>query len=155
MSEMQPNNKRNLVPTGAGLAAICFFLPWLKFSCSPDMKIKQTLSGYDLGREYWVVFIAAIVIFGAFFYFNRSSDLKKARLIAFWGSLLALAFILFKYFADYKSGIKTEFGVIDPADIGFTIEYGGYGILIGFIMAFFGSFHVDDQPIDDEHRGWP
>jgi len=41
--------------------------------------------------------------------------------------LLALAFILFKYFADYKSGITTEFGVIDPADIGFTIEYGRPG----------------------------
>ena len=137
--QQQHDDKKSLVPAGTGIALICFFLPWIKYSCGG---IKTTMSGNDIGGIIWLVFIAALVIFISFFYSKNSGKLKALKPIAFWGSIGALVIILIKYI-DFKNGIHTELGDLRPEDIGFTIEYGGYGTLLGFVLSLIGSSYLD------------
>jgi hypothetical protein len=122
-------------PAGAAIAAICFFLPWAKFSCGG---MHDTASGADLGGILWIVFIAAIASLGAFFYFRSQNQTEKAKPIILWSSLGALAILVIRYIM-FMSGEKTEYGTIRPKDIGFSIQFGAIGTLIGFVVALFGT----------------
>ncbi len=115
-------------PGGAGVAAVCFFLPWVK-ACG------QTASGADLGGIFWVVFLAAIAIIGAFFYFGSRNEVTKSKRVAVFGSLAGVGILIWKYFeARRELG-----GAID-------FEVGAIGTILGFAAAFLGAVFVKGSP---------
>lgn len=130
-----------LSPAGAVIALICFFLPWVKFSCSGN---EQTVSGSQIGGELWIVFTAAVVILGAFYLFRSQKQLDKARPVVILSSLAGLAVLLFK-FLKFVTPQETEFGTITLKDIGSSIQFGAVGTVIGLIMALIGSSFLKTQ----------
>jgi len=146
---MKQNDKKRFISlAGAGIVLICFFLPWVKFSCAG---ITQYSSGSDLGGVFWLVFISALVIVGSFLFFRGKGQTGKSKLIIIVSSLVALGVLLFKYIG-FASGTKTELGTISPKDIGLTIQFGGIGTVIGFIIALFGSKYLDEKKIENKQK---
>lgn len=136
-----------LSPGGAVVALICFFLPWVKFSCTKGME--ETASGADLGGVFWLVFVAAILILLAFLYFKSTGAVERAKPIVLLSGIGALAVVLFKYLR-FAAGTKTEFGTIRPEDIGLTIQFGFVGTIFGLLIALVGTpFLKSQQPIVD------
>jgi hypothetical protein len=149
---MDDDKKLLLTPAGAGIALVCFFLPWVEFSCG---EMRKSISGSELGGIFWVVFGAAALCLLAYFYFKNSDEVERAKPIVILSSLVALGIILYKYF-DFKSGAQTglqglsqlsqmpnfqsSFG--DQAsmpDIGFHVKYGGIGTIVGFVLSLLGG----------------
>jgi hypothetical protein len=125
-----------LSPSGAILALVCFFLPWVKLSWGPG--IEQRISGARMGGIVWVVFIAALGILGSFIFFKSRNRVPQSRPIIAVCSIVALAVILVKYL-DSKNGTSTEFVRIRPEDVGASIQPGGVGTLIGLALSLAGS----------------
>ena len=142
-SESIENKSVFLSPAGALIALICFFLPWVKISCSG---IEQTASGSQIGGELWIVFAAAVVILGAFYLFRNLKQLDKARPVVILSSLSGLAVLLFK-FLKFATPQETEFGTITLKDIGSSIQFGAVGTVIGLIMALIGSSFLKTQDV--------
>lgn len=149
---MDDDKKIWLTPAGAGIALVCFFLPWVEFSCG-DMK--QNISGSQMGGIFWVVFGAALLCLLAFFYFKNSGEVERAKPVVILGALVGLGILLYKYF-DFKSGAQTgmqglsqlsqmpnfqsTFGQQQMPDIGFHIKYGGIGTIVGLALSLLGGF---------------
>jgi len=131
-----------MTPSGAGLALLCFFLPWAEVSCVGQTK---TISGADLGGQFWIVFVVAAIALCSFFYFNNIKALSKAKPIIIIASIIGLGFLGFKIY-QFDQGIDTGFGKIKLSDIGFNPQFGSIGTLLGFLMAFVGSFGLSDSP---------
>ncbi len=144
--EEKKDKKIFLSPAGAIIALICFFLPWVRFSCMGKTKYA---SGADLGGMFWVVFAAAIFIVLIFFVFQTRKELAKSKPFILIASLAALVIILIQYIR-FSSGELTEFGRIRPQDIGLTIQFGGIGTVIGFILSFIGSFFLNKKNTNKE-----
>lgn len=130
-----------LTPSGAGIAAICFFLPWVKLSCA-----EKTFSGADIGGIFWIVFIAALTILGFFFFFkaNKRIDMIKPAVVI--SAVVALGILIWKFF-ELQSGVKTDFGRVTAKDIGMEIQFGAVGTVIGFIISYIGSLFTDSKPL--------
>ncbi len=151
---MNENMKIMLSPAGAGIAMICFFLPWVEFSCG---ELRQNMSGAEIGGIFWVVFAAAVLILLAYFYFRNSDELAKARPVVLLCSLTALAILSYKYL-DFKSGAQDGIAGLNQLsqmagmqqfengqemqipEVGIKIKIGGYGTIVGFVLALVGGF---------------
>ncbi|HRS51452.1 MAG TPA: hypothetical protein P5067_03370 [Candidatus Marinimicrobia bacterium] len=144
--EEKKDSKIFLSPAGAIIALICFFLPWVRFSCMGETK---NASGADLGGLFWVVFAAAIFIVVIFFVFQKRKELAKSKSFILIASLAALVIILIQY-VRFSSGKQTEFGRIRPQDIGLTIQFGSIGTVIGFILSLIGSFFLNQKDTNEE-----
>lgn len=156
---MNENIRLMTSPTGAAIALICFFLPWLEFSCG---ELKQSMSGAEIGGIFWVVFAAAAIILLAYFYFRNQDELNKARPIILLCSLVALALLFYKYM-DFKSGAQQGIAGLnqisqmagnqqagaDPnmqmPEIGISLKFGGYGTIAGFLIALVGAFMLGSE----------
>jgi hypothetical protein len=90
-----------LTPTGAGIALICFFLPWIEFSCGT---MTGSISGAEMGGVMWVVFVAALLSLLAFYYFRNYDELDRAKPVVVLSGLTAIAIMVYKFF-NYKSGV--------------------------------------------------
>ena len=143
----QKDNRIFLTPSGAIISIICFFLPWVRFSC---MGVVKNASGADLGGSFWLVFVAAIAILLIFFLFKNRNELHKAKPLIIISSLIALGVILFQYIR-FSAGENTDFGRVRPQDIGLSIQFGGIGTLIGFILSFIGSFFLNTSDTDKQN----
>jgi apolipoprotein N-acyltransferase len=102
---MEDIKKIWLTPAGAAIALICFFLPWVEFSCG---EMRKSISGAEIGGIFGVVFAAAALSLLAFFYFKNTDELPRAKPIVILCSLVALAILIYRYFG-FKSGAKTAF----------------------------------------------
>ncbi len=140
MKKMQSPLLSFISPSGAGLALLCFFLPWMEVSCVGQTK---SISGADIGGEFWVVFIAAMIVLGTYLYFSNIKMLSKAKPIIIVSSLVGIGFLAFKFW-KVNSGIDTGFGKMTLSDIGFKLQLGGFGTIIGFIMALVGGMDLSD-----------
>jgi hypothetical protein len=148
-----------LTPAGSGIALICFFLPWVEFSCG---SVKGTISGAEMGGVMWVVFVAALLSLLAYYYFRNNDELDRAKPVVVLSALVALAIIVYRYF-NYKSGINCcqggaeQLGAIpaihelmgnaDIPEFGFSFQFGAYGTVIGFITSLVGSYFLDKEEI--------
>ncbi len=126
ISSMNGNGKIFISLVGAIISAICFFLPWI--GCEGG---RRTPSGAEIGGELWVVFIAALVIIAAVFFFKQQKQIEKARPIVAVSSLVALAMLLY----EYIKMTNDEFAQF----IKFEIKFGSIGTLIGFVLALIGT----------------
>jgi ribosomal protein L40E/uncharacterized protein (DUF983 family) len=127
MEQKEKDSKRFITPAGAGLAAICFFLPWVR-ACGQDISGAQIANHGE--SALWLVLIAAIAIVGGFFIYEGQNNLKKLKPLAVVGALLSLLILLIKY-AQVKGEVE--------------IQYGAVGTLIGFIASLFGLQFLEDS----------
>ncbi len=133
---MYPKNKIFLSPVGGIVAAICFFLPWVKVDCFP-----QAATGADIGGILWIVFIAALVVIGSFFYYRQQNHIEQSKKIIMISSWSALALLLIRYIS---------FAGSDYGKIGFTLQYGIFGVIIGFIASLVGVKYIEPEQIIKE-----
>ncbi len=130
MSEKKDNAANFITPGGAGLAAICFFLPWIR-GCD------KTMSGADMGGAFWLVFLAAIAILAAFFIFRSNNEEEKTKPVAIICSLLGIGVLLWKYVE-----VKNQFRELSAF---IQIEIGAYGTVIGLAAALFGAAFLEES----------
>ncbi len=142
----QKDKKRFLSPSGAGIVAVCFFLPWVKFSCSGTTSYA---SGAKLGGGFWLVFAAAVIIIGAFFYFKSINQIQKSKPIILLSSIIGLCVIIYKYIS-FASGTDTGFGRITPDEVGLEIQFGGVLTLIGLIISLIGTSFLTPENRDTD-----
>jgi len=121
-----------LSPAGVGIIIVCFFLPWIKFSCSGQSKY---MSGANLGGIFWIVFLAAMIVGLALLYFWNKGQLHKAKPWSLYGSLAGLAILLFKYL---QFAWSDKYGV-GAHELGFSIQVGSIGTAIGLGMILSGA----------------
>lgn len=125
MSEKQESGSNFITPGGAGIAAICFFMPWVK-ACG------QSVSGAQMGGIFWVVFLAAVAIVGAFFFFRSQNEVEKTKPVAIVGSLLGIGILLWKY----SEARKQLGGMID-------FEFGSIGTVVGLVASLLGATFLE------------
>lgn len=124
MKQKGKDNKRFITPSGAGLAAICFFLPWIR-ACGRDMSGVQIANNGE--SALWLVLLAAIAIVVVFFVYDSRNNLRKLKPIAICGAGLSLLILIIKY-----AQIKNRSG--DMVEV----EFGAVGTLLGLVAALFG-----------------
>lgn len=134
MEQKQKDSTRLITPGGAGLAVVCFFLPWVR-ACGQDLSGAQIASNGS--HELWLILVAAIVIIGGFFIFDRQNNFKKMKPIVLVCAILSLLIMLLKLIQ-----IKKEGGNI------IEIQYGSVGTVIGFIASLFGLKFLKDSISD-------
>src|SRR4051794_30757859 len=116
-----------IAQAGGLLALICFFLPWV--SC-----LDEKHSGIEIGGYAWVSFVSSGAILLSVHFFKSAGRLSKARSIvrvAAVAALLALAIVYLQAKDKWGSLLKPE--------------YGGLGTIVGFVMALYGSFFLEEE----------
>lgn len=135
-----------LSPVGALLAAVCFFLPWVEFKCAG---MRDTASGSQIGGLLWIVFISAIVVIGAFFYFREQKQLDKAKRPILISSIVGIATLLLRYITFLSSKVIEYRGEEIPLKyIDYSIQFGAIGTLIGLILSSVGVRYL--RSVQDE-----
>lgn len=127
MSEKEESGSSFITPGGAGIAAICFFMPWVK-ACG------QSVSGAQMGGVFWVVFFAAVAIVGAFFFFRSQNEVEKTKPVAIIGSIISILILVVKY----QEARKQLGGMID-------FEIGAIGTVAGFAAAIIGVAFIESS----------
>ena len=138
MSDDKPDKRIFLTPTGAMIALICFFLPWVKVSCG---RTTRSLSGPDIGGIFWLVLVAALIMMAAFFYFRTKNQPEKSRYVAIVGSVIALAVIYIKYLS-VAYGQKSLLVNAGTKAMRFKVQIGAIGSILGFILILIGEVYI-------------
>jgi hypothetical protein len=138
VSENKEDKKIFLTPTGAMIALICFFLPWVKISCG---RTTRSFSGPDIGGIFWLVSIVALVMVLAFFYFRRKNQLKIAKYIAILGSIMALLAIIVRYIS-LLYGQNSIWIKAGTKAVRFKVQMGAIGTLVGLILVMIGAVYM-------------
>ncbi len=116
-------------PAGAAIAAICFFLPWVKLSCAPE-----PMSGAQLGGILWLALIAALAILVVVPLYKSRGRAGDARPIVLISALVGLGVMAYKAIqifggqAAQQLGAQVQFGAIGSA-LGLLVALGGAGAL--------------------------
>lgn len=134
-----------ITPIGATVAAGCFFLPWVKFSCAG---VERHATGADVANgdnAVWLVLVSAIFIAGAWFVLHQQKRTSTARITTVAGAILGLGVLGLKY-AALDKGQQTPFGVVRMQDLGLSVEPGGYGTVVGFTLALLGTMFSPTSP---------
>ena len=125
------NWKVFLSPLGAAFSALCFFLPWVKVTCTG---VRRTLTGAQLGGVPWLAFAAALIIIAAFFVCKKQRKLHWARPVILLGSAMGLVALILKYFEDSPRIL----GILHPSKLGLAIQFGLVGTPVGLLIALLG-----------------
>jgi hypothetical protein len=131
MEQKEKDGKRFITPGGAGLAAICFFLPWLR-ACGQEFSGAQVAS--QGGSDLWLILIAALVVVVVFFMFDGQNKLSKVKPIAIIAAVLALGDMLLRFQKLKEIGA----GVDD-------LRIGAWGTIIGFVASVIGVQFLEDE----------
>ncbi|GEM_PF-1674334 len=127
-------------PTGAGIAAVCFFLPWLEVSCNVVNTHSKYVSGADLTKadgSLWLLLFAALTIIGAFAVCKLQNRVWKSRIVILIISIIALGYMLIKAVAvQSELNRMPNFGGFNPVQI--KPQIGLLGIIFGFIASLIG-----------------
>jgi len=119
-------DKRILLPAGGLIIIVCFFLPWVR-ACNIDISGLQLATDKDMGDPIlWLILIAGIIILGAYFLIKHS-----AAIIGIISSIAGLLILLWKIIVPISKGEWRELGV--------SIQIGGLGTLLGFIISLIGG----------------
>jgi hypothetical protein len=130
--------KRPLVPLGAILILVGFFLPFVR---SPQLfGFGVTRSGMEVGGSMWIVFVAGAVILGSRILFGRSGQEDYYRVITLLAGMIGLVPLAMGAFSLF-AGIA--FFGISAADVGFRPGIGGWLCGAGLILAIVGALTSD------------
>jgi hypothetical protein len=135
------SGSRSLV--GGGLAAVCFFLPWIQVSC---MGQTQTLSGNQIASEkgiVWLVLIAAIAIVVITLHYRSTGKMQEGRKQIAIASLIGLGIIAWNYL-QFKGGIDTPQGRMSAAMLNLSWQLGVFGTIAGFLIALYDAISGTD-----------
>lgn len=132
------NWKTFLAPLGGAIAAVCFFLPWGRFSF---LLVHKSANGYGVGGWAWVIFALALIVAVAGVVLPRRGRPESARAVVFGAALLGLLSFVFEA-NELARGVWTPFGRIQPQDIGVKPGLGAQGTAVGFLLALAGSFFL-------------
>lgn len=127
-----------LTPSGALMAAVCFFLPWGRFSC---FGIERRASGAETGGWLWLVFACAVLAGAAVVVGHQLRRLELGRAAAFGAALLGLLFLIWQAI-EFSSGIRTPLGRIRPSQAGIDPAFGLLGTVGGLLLALVGAVNV-------------
>ena len=155
------------IPLAGGiLALLCLFLPWIKFDISlmpyEDRTAEAIIySGFQIDRFslVTVAFIAALTILGLSIYTLNQKTPWKARiplLISSGTGLFCVVLILILFIQSFNSNIKKMSDIVfdesatdlrraigfsfkDAFEKAISLQFGGFGAAIGFIVAIIGA----------------
>jgi hypothetical protein len=125
-----------LGPAGGAIAAICFFLPWGRFSF---LVVRRSASGHTIGGWTWAIFALALSVTFAGVVLPRRWRPAPARAVVFGAALLGLLLFVVRAH-ELTRGIWTPFGRVPPQDIGVKPGLGAKGTVVGFLLAIAGAF---------------
>jgi len=127
-------------PAGAGIAIICFFLPWVEVSCSA-MTFRAT--GAQLGGMFWVVLALAVIILASFIVFRLIRQPSRFKQVSVVASALALTIMLYEFISAFaRGGTDVNFGEIFTA-----LRIGSWGEFLGFMLALAGPLLWDEKDL--------
>lgn len=123
-------DKKHVITIGGLLIVICFFLPYFK-ACEIEVSGLQWATDDEIGDPIiWIIFVCGIaILLGNIVWKNAS------KAIALISSIAGICVLLVKFLIPLA---KKEF-----QEIGLSIEVGGYGTIIGFILALVGGASKD------------
>lgn len=129
-------DKKHIITIGGLLIVICFFLPYFK-ACEIQVTGLQWATDDEIGDPLiWIILISGIVILlGSFVWKNAT------KAIALISSIAGLCLLLVKFIIPFA---KKEL-----QEIGLSVEVGGYGTIIGYILAIVGGASKDKVENDN------
>ena len=122
-----------LTPAGAAIAFVSFFLPWIQISCLG----RSSYSGMDFGGIYWIVLLMSLAIFGAFFLLRKKKRLALLKLVTIAATIIAGGVIIYGCIT-IAGGKRVLFFRLGPDSVHLKIHMGGYGTLLGYLLAILG-----------------
>ena len=128
---------------GSIIVLICFFLPWVEYSCGNAHYVQ---SGSEIGGIFWVIFSLSLLSLILFFILKSIEKIKIAVPVFIVSSVISLIILISKianFYSGYDAG--NGLGKIKPSDIGFSLREGIYGTFIGLVMTFIGAFFLKDE----------
>lgn len=135
---------------GAIIVLICFFLPWIEFSCSG---VKESLSGADIGGIYWLIFLLSLIALILFLTFTGIKQAKKAAPYIIISSIISLGIMIWKIIEFYQGeDVGYGLGKIKPSEIGLSLKAGIYGTIIGLIVTLIGAFFLKNENDNIDNR---
>ena len=126
-----------LIPSGAAMAALCFFLPWVEADCMGQVR---QASGADLGGGLWIVFVAAVAIILCSLLLRGRQRLKTVKLVSVIGSLIGLGVMMIALIR-ISQGAETTFG-----RLGLSIRLGAIGSTLGLLLSLIGAGRMKTAP---------
>ena len=168
-------NSLSVPIVGGGIAFLCFFLPWIKLNMSAlglgdalsQIKVNLSVSGFNLATGTasltTLAFLAALAILGVCIYMAIQKTPWKSRIIVLISSGIGLLFVLFKLI-QFIPGLNPQMNVVSgvlksidsDANIGnlISLQFGGFGTAIGFIIALIGGWNIpkSDISMEDNHQ---
>ena len=168
-------NSLSVPIVGGGIAFLCFFLPWIKLNMSalglgstlPQIKVNLSVSGFKIATGAanltTLAFLAALAILGVCIYMMSQKTPWKSRIIVLISSGIGLLFVLFKLI-QFIPGLNPQMNVVSgvlksidsDANIGnlISLQFGGFGTAIGFIIALIGGWNIpkSDISMEDNHQ---
>lgn len=156
-TQIAPDNPASFIsPSGAAIALICFFMPWIDVSCNAfGSKVAgKSASGGDLARldeSLWLLPLLAIGIIGAFFVFKTQRKTWQARPFIAICAGLALVFMTYKDVnlgVDYKQGWDFTIGSEWNTGVYFQPRFGIFGVVLGFIGALIGCAFMSRKVVN-------
>ena len=145
------NRTKLMTPTGGILALVCFFMPWIEFSCE---NATRTLSGYEIAtrqfeiaRQFgvssieainpiFVALFAAVAIVAISLYMLKNQKFSKVPV--FLCSLVGIAALFYEYYQTRGNIDLGDLGKYVFKDLDVTYQWGVFGTILGFILASVG-----------------
>ncbi len=115
-----------ITPAGAGIAIICFFLPWLRVSCLRDLEFTG-LEIAQLKGAYWWVLIGEVAVV-ALWTLGKLRLLRRPALYVAAAAMMPLAIL----FAPVIKGERTR-------GLDLELQIGAYGTIVGLTAALLGA----------------
>ena len=151
-------NALTLLLVGGGIASLCCFLPWIKIDISdlnltiPVSKESLTISGFHLatGNENMpYAFFAAMVLIMLSLQLKKTPwKARKPVLICSSIGFLLVLFTLFSFRQELSEDTPLAGKILEYAtskvELGqiASLQFGGFGAAIGFIVAFIGAWSL-------------
>lgn len=163
-------NPLKLPLIGGGIAFLCFFLPWIKFDLSsldpegmlPDPQRTVALHGIQFvinGSTFEVLnFLAPLVILGVCLYMFKQQTPWKARMPVLICSSCGVIYYLISLIRTIIQINSNASKLMEIAqtqvNIGnvISIQFGIYGVLIGFVVALIGAWNIPKSDVSIEEN---
>ena len=140
---------------GGGIALLCFFFPWIKIDMSSMGQETINISGLTFavgGMNFaTLAFIAAGAIIGICIYMmNQNTPWKTRNLVLICSGIgiLGLLFMLIRFAQglNLASRLAEPTSLLTGSDMELdkiiSLQFGGLGTIIGFIVALIGAWSL-------------
>jgi putative flippase GtrA len=115
-----------ITPAGAGIAIICFFLPWLRLSCLRELEFTGVEIAHFRSIYWWVLIGEAAVV--VLWTLGKLKLLRRSALYVAAAATVPLAII----FAPVLKGERTR-------GLDLELQVGAYGTILGLAAALLGA----------------